>query len=109
MTLTINTVEHFDKSVKKLQKRYKQLVKDLKVLKQELLQNPFCGVKLTHNCYKLRLASSSVPTGKNGEFRVIYYYIQNNQLYLLEMYSKTDIENIDENKLIAILKENDLA
>lgn len=76
---------------------------------QELSSNPEIGVKLFSNCYKLRLANSSIPTGKSGGFRVIYYYIDtNNNIILLSIYSKKDKDTISIDKIEQILKENNL-
>ncbi len=62
-----------------------------------------------NNCFKLRLQNSSIPAGKRGRFRVIYYYRnQINKIYLLDMYSKTELENIEDKKLICILEKNGL-
>jgi len=46
MNLNIKTVSSFTKDVKRLFKKYKQLPLDLKVLHEELLQNPKAGVEL---------------------------------------------------------------
>lgn len=109
MNLNIKTLSCFDKDVKKLFKKYKQLPRDLKVLKEELSQNPKSGIELGNGCYKIRLANSSIPTGKSGGFRVIYYYIdEDNNLYLMSIYSKNELENIDDKIILQILKENDL-
>ena len=109
MNLKIRTLQPFDKAVKSLFKRYKSLPKDLKSLQQELLDNPKSGIELGHNVYKIRLVNSSIPTGKSGGFRVIYYYLdQENNIILMTMYSKTDLENIDDQVILQILKENDL-
>ena len=109
MNLNIKTLSYFDKDVKRLFKKYKQLPADLKVLKQELLENPKSGIELGHRCYKVRLANSSIPTGKSGGFRVIYYHIDANEtLYLMSMYSKNELENIDDKVILQILKENGL-
>ena len=106
MNLNIVSIKSFLKEVKTLHKRYKNIAKDLGKLKEELIANPKSGVALAHNCYKIRLANSSVPTGKSGGFRVVYYYIDNkNNLYLLSIYSKSDIANISDEKLLAILKK----
>jgi len=107
MNLKIKTLSCFDKDVKKLFKKYKQLLADLKVLKQELLENPKSGIELGNSCYKIRLANSSIPTGKSGGFRIIYYYIDTkDNLYLMSMYSKSELENIDDKIILQILKEN---
>lgn len=109
MNLNIKTLSYFDKDVKRLFKKYKQLPSDLKVLKKELLNNPKSGIELGHNCYKIRLANSSIPTGKSGGFRIIFYHIDiKDNLYLMSIYSKSELENIDDKVIVQILKENEL-
>jgi mRNA-degrading endonuclease RelE of RelBE toxin-antitoxin system len=109
MNFKIKTLTAFDKDVKRLYKRYKQLPKDLKLLNAELLENPKAGIKLGNGCYKIRLVNSSIPTGKSGGFRVIYYYIDmKNNLFLMTMYAKNELENIDDKVILKILKENGL-
>ena len=75
MTLNIVPTPEFVKAVKKLSKNYRKLADDLETLKKELLSNPKSGIDLGKNCYKIRLANTSVPTGKSGGFRVITYYL----------------------------------
>ena len=109
MNLNIKTLSCFDKDVKRLFKKYKKLPTDLKTLKEELSDNPKSGVELGNGCYKIRLVNSSVPTGKSGGFRIIYYYIDlDDNLYLMSMYSKNELENIDDKTILNILKENGL-
>ncbi len=110
LKIEIKLLESFTKDVKKLLKKYKQLPSDLKNLQTELLQNPKAGIELGNSVYKIRVANSSIPTGKRGGFRVIYYYLDscNNNLYLMSIYSKTDLENIDEKVIVQILKNNSL-
>ena len=108
MNLKLIPTLEFKKSVKKLSKRYALIANDLKTLKAELENNPSAGVHLYNNCYKIRLKNSSIPIGKSGGFRVIYFLRQEEKIYLLEIYSKSDIESIDESRLKEILKSNGL-
>lgn len=109
MNLNIISLESFKRDVKKLLKRYKQIANDLRTLQQELEQNPKAGIELGSHCYKIRVANSSVPTGKSGGFRIIYYYLdKKNNIYLMAIYSKNELSNISESKILTILKENDL-
>ena len=106
MNLKIISLESFKKDAKKLYKKNKKLPLDLKTLNKILNENPKTGIELSSNLYKLRLENSSSNTGKRGGFRVIYYYIDENEnLYLLKIYSKTEIPNIKEEILIKILNE----
>ncbi|MDQ7044935.1 MAG: hypothetical protein Q9M32_03355 [Sulfurimonas sp.] len=55
------------------------------------------------------MLNSSASIGKSGGFRVIYYFIdERNDLYLMNIYSKTKKENISENELLELLKVNEL-
>jgi len=109
MNLNIKTLSPFNKDVKRLYKKYKQLPQDLKALNSELIKNPKVGIELGNRCYKIRLANSSIPTGKSGGFRIIYYHIDiNDNLYLMTMYSKNELDNIDDKIILEILKENGL-
>lgn len=108
MNLTIKPLESFTKSIKKLAKKYKNIAFDLKELQNELLNNSQAGIKLGNHCYKIRIANSSIPTGKSGGFRVIYYQKIKSTIYLMEIYSKMDMENISDEKILELLKNNGL-
>ena len=105
MNLKIISLGSFKKDVKKLYKKNKKLPQDLKTLNETLLENPKVGIELSSKLYKMRLENSSSNSGKSGGFRVIYYYLDEEEnAYLLKIYSKTEIENIKEEILIKILK-----
>ena len=109
MNLTIKALDNFVKEVKKLSKKYKKIADDLKGLQNELLDNPQRGIHLGNNCYKIRVSNSSIPTGKSSGFRVIYYYLDSNGvIYLMSIYSKSDLENLSDKKILEILKINEL-
>ena len=87
----------------------KRLVARFPLLEKELFTNPKAGIELGNNCFKLRLPNSSIPTGKRGGFRIVYYYrTRNIKIYLLDIYSKTELANISDKKLLEILKRNGL-
>ena len=102
MNLKIIATPEFTKSVKKLFKKYKLIFKDLEELKKELLKENNGGIELGNNCFKIRVANSSIPVGKSSGFRVIYYTKIENKIYLLQIYSKSDMENISDEKIMEI-------
>ncbi len=108
MNLKIIPTPEFKKSVKKLFKRYKLIAKDLALLENELHNNAYAGIELGNHCFKLRLPNSSVPIGKSGGFRVVYFLKTEEAICLLAIYSKSDLENIDERKLLEIIRDNGL-
>ncbi|MDY0364539.1 MAG: hypothetical protein RBQ81_01610 [Arcobacteraceae bacterium] len=109
MNLEIKVLDSFSKQVKKLSKKYKKISYDLCTLTKVLRDNPKCGISLGDNCYKIRVANSSIPIGKSGGFRVIYYYVdQKGTIYLISIYSKSDLENLDDEKILEIIKADNI-
>lgn len=108
MNLTLIATPELARSVKNLLKKYRLIVNDLKALEQKLSTGEARAVELGRNCYKTRLQNSSIPAGKSGGFRIIYFYKKDDRIYLLDIYSKTDMENIRDARLLEILKNNGL-
>jgi len=107
MNLKIVATPEFVKLVKKFAKSYRKIYLDIETLKEELLKNPKAGTDLGNNCYKIRMANSSIPTGKSGGFRVITYYIDKEGIIrLIFIFSKRDRENISDKELQEIIKRN---
>lgn len=106
MNYNILTIPEFDKNTKTLSKKYKNLKKDLYALFAELQLNPKLGSHIIGNCYKIRVANSSIPTVKSGGFRVITYYVDSSDnIYLMSIYSKTDFDSISNEKIIELLND----
>jgi len=109
MNYSLIALPTFTLKLKKLAKKYKKIKYDLQNLNDDLSINPKVGIALQHNCYKIRVANSSTPTGKSGGFRVVYYFIdKNDKVYLMTIYSKTQKDNLSENELLELLKLNGL-
>lgn len=109
MRFKVIPLDSFKQNFKNLQKKYRNIKNDVKKLALELQDNPHAGIALQYNCYKIRIANSSIPTGKSGGFRTIYYYVnEHNSIYLMAIYSKTQKETVSENELLELLKINGL-
>ena len=105
MNCNVLTIPQFERDVKRLSKKFKAIKKDLSKLINRLQEEPIQGISLGQGLYKIRLANSSIPTGKSGGFRLISYFIdEENNLYLLSIYSKTEKENISDDELREVLK-----
>ena len=105
MSYKIIPSDTFENDVKKLYKKYKKIKSDLTNLSNKLKENPTLGTPLGNDCYKIRLANSSIPTGKRGGFRVITLIkIIQNKIILLTIYSKTEKENITDDELEKLLQ-----
>ena len=90
MSYEIIPLPEFERQVKRLRKKYRNIKSDLIVLQQVLQSNPQSGDPipgLRGKVYKLRLASSDLTRGKSGGYRVIYYFIHSDShIYLLTIY-----------------------
>ena len=106
MSFKIQATHRFKKDLKRLAKKYHKIKADYEKLLDLLEKNPAVGTPIGHDCYKIRVANASVPTGKSGGFRVITLVrIEKESVILLTIYSKTHKENISEDELLAILQE----
>ena len=105
MSCKIVTLPNFEKEAKRLKKRFPKIKNDIKNLVEELYKTPTLGISLGNGFYKIRVANSSVPTGKSGGFRVITYYKYNDTIYLVTIYSKSDEDSILIEKLKQLIKE----
>ena len=105
----------FEKSVKKLFKKYNKIFDDLKDFESELKQSQEpLGDRLqefsTLHIYKARVKNSSSNTGKRGGFRVIYCIekIKDEISIFIALYSKNEQDNVSKKEIEEILKEEGL-
>ena len=106
MSFNIITINSFDKELKKLTKKYPSLKQDYANLLDEIEANPKSGTPIGKNCYKIRLSITSKGKRKSGGARVITHLIvsvENETLYLLKIYDKSDLDNISESELKELL------
>ena len=105
MSYSVIPIEKFKKEAKRLIKKFPSLKNELAELNEILISNPTLGIPLGYNAYKIRIAIRSKGTGKSGGARVITYFVTENQeVYLLTIYDKGELDSIDDNTLRAIIK-----
>jgi mRNA-degrading endonuclease RelE of RelBE toxin-antitoxin system len=98
--MRIIPTRQFSKDLKELGKKYPSITNDLRQLQAELLQNPTKGIMIAENRYKIQLKITSKGKGKSGGARVITYLkINEDELWLLTMYDKSEIENVNDSFL----------
>ncbi|WP_035565768.1 type II toxin-antitoxin system RelE/ParE family toxin [Hymenobacter sp. IS2118] len=105
MSYKVEATEVFEKRLKPLLKKYPSILSDLRLLNQQLAENPHQGDGLGQNCYKVRLAIRSKNTGKSGGARVItLVQILDEQVLLLTIYGKSDRADLRPGELEILLK-----
>ena len=97
--------DNFKKSAKRLAKHYKSFKKDLQHFISSLDDNSKQGVKLAHGLYKVRLKNSDNNKGKSAGYRIITYSIMEDEIFLVDIYSKSQMENLAEEAIDFIVKE----
>lgn len=100
MSYSIKTISVFDRNLKKLAKRYASLKTDFADLLENLSENPVQGTSLGNNVYKIRMKISAKNKGKSGGARIIsHVVIQNETVYLLTIYDKSEQETISDKQI----------
>ena len=105
MSYSVIPIAKFKKEAKRLVKKYPSLKNELTELNLSLISNPTLGTPLGNNAYKVRIAIKSKGAGKSGGGRVITYVItEDEEIYLLTIYDKGELDTIDDNTLRRIIK-----
>ena len=102
--MNFETIHLFDKQVKKLGKKYKNIKKDLALFMSDFDSIDQKAILIYENLYKVRLLNSNKNKGKSSGYRIYYYVKHKENIYLLTIYDKSEITMIDEALLIKIIK-----
>jgi len=93
--MNFEVAPEFEKSFKRLCKKYPSLKADYLVFLSELEKNPMIGDEIFPNCRKVRIAIKSKGKGKSGGGRIIFYFeIVEDKIILLFIYDKSEMENL---------------
>lgn len=73
MSFKFRITKRFERSIKKLKKRYPKIAKDVAKAFEEIETNPEIGVVIPDdfNIRKLRVASTDMKRGKSGGYRLL--------------------------------------
>jgi len=105
MSYNVITIRSFDKQLKRLSKKFPSLKAEYLALVEDLEENPHKGTLISENCYKIRLAIASKGRGKSGGARVITFYVENETVFLLTIYDKSEQTGISDKELKKLLSE----
>ena len=105
MPFEIIISEDFERDASALARRHRSLLNDIEQLMAQLAVNPAMGTPIGKNCYKIRMAITSKGKGKSGGARVITCVkIVAQNVHLVSIFDKSDMENISEKELTQRLK-----
>ncbi|RYE28628.1 MAG: hypothetical protein EOP42_16370 [Sphingobacteriaceae bacterium] len=105
--ISVKLSELAQKQVKGLGKKYHSIPDDILVLIDEIEINPTNAIDLGDGFYKKRFAIGSKGKGKSGSGRAIYIFYQLNtdeEAVIVEVFDKSDKENISSARLKELKK-----
>ena len=105
MNFSVIPSDKFKREAKRLVKKFPSLRQELADLNAIIEKTPEIGMPLGNDTYKIRLAIKSKGKGKSGGARVITYVVtDNNEVYLLTIYDKSEFDSIDDKTIKAIIE-----
>lgn len=107
MTKVVAT-PRFAKLAKKLRKKYPNVWKDVQPLREQLESGETPGDRVQNVSdvvYKVRLRNRDVQRGKSGGYRVMYYLKAADRIYLILIYSKSEIDDVPVDLITQTIRE----
>lgn len=106
MNYKVKTIPNFDKSIKRLVKKFPSLKSEFIALVNNLESTPEQGTPIGNDCYKIRLAIASKGKGKSGGAMVItHILVAGKTVFLLDIYDKSEKANITDKELLQLIAE----
>ncbi|MGK7882839.1 MAG: type II toxin-antitoxin system RelE/ParE family toxin [Crocosphaera sp.] len=104
----IIATREFQKKVRSLSKKYRHIQTDLQPILEklrlgEILGDRIPGIKFV--VYKLRIKNNDIQKGKSGGYRLIYWLQTSDCIVLLDIYSKSEQDNIDVTKISQVITQ----
>ena len=103
--MNFKTSELFSKQLKKLSKKYRNIKKDLLKFMNDFDEIHQNSISIKTNIFKVRLKNSDKNKGKSAGYRVYYYLKIDEEIFLLTIYDKSEIEMINEEILNKLMKD----
>ena len=108
--IEIRLTPDFRKQLRKLEKRYRKIRLDLDPILMQIQMGEIVGNRLQGidaEIFKIRVRNSDTNRGKSGGYRVIYWLKLPECVVLLDIYSKSDREDVEINMIQSIINEFD--
>ncbi len=96
--------KHFTAEFKKLLKKYRHAEDDFDNFVSDFTKNHQTAKTIKANIYKVRIKNSDKKRGKSSGYRTYYYIVENETVYFLTIYDKSEKESINESILDEIIR-----
>ena len=104
----IRLTADFQRQARRLEKRYRQLRSDLQTVLAQIQMGELIGDRLqgiSAEVFKVRVRNSDANRGKSGGYRVIYWLKLPELAVLLDIYSKSDKDDVEISTIQNIISE----
>ncbi|MEG3862786.1 type II toxin-antitoxin system RelE family toxin [Microcoleus sp. herbarium12] len=103
----IRLTPEFQRKLKNLAKKYRQIPTDIQPVLEQLQVGDFLGDRIPDIGFpvmKVRIRNSDTQKGKSGGYRLIYWISSTTLIVLLDIYSKSEREDIEIEEIRQIIK-----
>ncbi|NEP37526.1 type II toxin-antitoxin system RelE/ParE family toxin [Moorena sp. SIO3B2] len=103
----VQLTPEFQRKLRVLAKKYRQIKADIQPILEQLQMGSFLGDKISglgSTVMKVRIRNSDSQRGKSGGYRLIYLISSTESIILLDIYSKSDQQDIEVAEIRQIIK-----
>ncbi len=100
--IKIKVTREFQRKVRTLTKKYRRIQSDLQPVLDKLSKGDILGDRIQGTkaiVYKLQIKNNDIQKGKSGGYRLIYWLQLSDSIVLLDIYSKSEQDNINVTKI----------
>ncbi len=104
--IEIKLTSEFQRKVRNLAKKYRKVRLDLQPILEQLQAGHLLGDRISGidaEVWKLRIKNSDIQKGKSGGYRLIYWFSSSTSIVLIDMYSKSEQEDIEVADIMRII------
>jgi mRNA-degrading endonuclease YafQ of YafQ-DinJ toxin-antitoxin module len=108
----IEYTSNFKNQFKRLIKKYPKSETEFKLILEELEKGNLLGVAYdnlglpeTEDVFKIMVANVDTNRSPKNGFRLIYYVIKNDTIFLLAVYSKSEVSNLKQSEIKTLIKK----
>ncbi|NES00511.1 MAG: type II toxin-antitoxin system RelE/ParE family toxin [Symploca sp. SIO1B1] len=104
----VQLTPEFQRKLKTLAKKYRQIKVDLQPILEQLQMGSLLGDQIPgigSTVIKVRIKNSDSQRGKSGGYRLIYWILSTELIVLLDIYSKSDQQDIEVAEIRQIIQD----
>ena len=110
--LDVEFTPEFKRNLRSLKKKYCHIKPDIEPVIDQIKDGHCVGSQIpktgNYTIFKVRIRNSDINKGKSSGYRIIYYVKSDEKIILITIYSKTKQTNITHQRILRILKNDNI-